>query len=253
MDDALYRLANDALSEEQSKSYFFAMRQLHAHEERITEGLTQRILEEFDKYWMQPPDLSFPEFFTENDVVDEFTALYYRFTFLKGYAVPISKYPLSSEIMGKHFKLSLTRVNLDTPIKMLAYEQFEKSRASHCDQLFHSLNQHLIDHDVVTKLRYKTSNPIKKRALVKEKQANGAPPNGRIGTPAALIEQLKVGDLLSRSDIEPNQKVQFAWQSPLTGRYIFNGGDGEIALNLNPPELKDWFHRKLLTPVPKSA
>jgi hypothetical protein len=249
MDDLLFQNANDA-AEEERKAYFFAMRQLRAHETQFTEGLIERVLACFDQYWTDTVAADPPIKLNRREVNDEYSALHYRFSYLLGYAVPVDKQPLSVEMLSTCFKQSLARfVNIDGSIKTLAYQQFNRTVQLYSNQMYHNLNQHLIKQKVLTNLRYKQVEQLDD--IVAAHTAKEIINTDRTVKPTTRLKQLQIGNRLIYSDIDPNQTVFFAWHSTLTGRYIFNDQQGESAIDVSQAELLDLFKHGLLTPLAK--
>jgi len=181
LDDSLFKLAEQAKTNQEQEDYFVAMRQFRITQENIKKSFTDLVLTDFDKFWQQPvqiaavaSELETPSSemsLIQNDALEEEIALKKIVT--KGevackaelaqldmrFAVMMNTQqiimnPLALSGIVQHLKTVISPVteNVTIAIKLLAYKQFEQHAVAELINVYKALNEELIKHGVLPKV-----------------------------------------------------------------------------------------------------
>lgn len=182
LDDALYKLADKADSNDKQTRYFDAMRDVRKEREAIEESFQAAILSGYDNFWRARPDASASQAqgevdfdslaLMESDTLEEelaissmvargdniclreLYALEQRFSkLLNGMPVESKHNPLAPEKICNAFRSSIQVLDIDIPTKLVIYKVFEQEVVSHLDEVYAGINELLRDAGVIPKLR----------------------------------------------------------------------------------------------------
>ncbi len=182
IDDALYKLADKAESNDLQTRYFDAMRDVRKEREGIEESFQAQVLASYDNFWRSCSESSVSH---ERDDVDydrlalietdtleeelaisgmvargdnlclrELYALEQRFSkLLSGMPVESRNNPLAPDKICNAFRSSIQVLDIDIPTKLVIYKMFEQEVVSHLDEVYAGVNELLRDAGVIPKLR----------------------------------------------------------------------------------------------------
>ena len=184
LDDALYKLADKAESNDLQTRYFDAMREVRKERVGIEKSFQDNVLSGYDSFWRSRPESSA---LSEEDEVDyenlaliesdtleeelaisnmvargdniclrELYALEQRFSkLLNGMPVESKNNPLAPDKICNAFRTSIQVLDIDIPTKLVIYKVFEQEVVSHLDEVYAGINELMRDAGVIPKLRPK--------------------------------------------------------------------------------------------------
>ena len=184
LDDALYKLADKAETNDLQNSYFDAMREVRKEREGIEEVFQRSVLAGFDGFWhpgsmpVEPAaskeidyealaliesdtleeELAISNMVTkgENISVRELYAIEQRFSrLLSGAPVESKNNPLSPDKICRAFQVSISVLSVDIPTKIVIYKVFEQEVISHLDDVYAGINELMRDAGILPKLKAK--------------------------------------------------------------------------------------------------
>ncbi len=184
LDDALYKLADKAESNDLQTSYFDTMREVRKEREAIEKSFQQHVLTGYDNFWrpssgsVELPkneeidydnlaliesdtleeELAISQMVTRGEGIcmSELYALEQRFSRLLGGAPVESKNnPLSPDKICNSFRTSISSMDVDIPTKLVIYKVFEQEVVSHLDEVYAGINELMRDAGIIPKLKPK--------------------------------------------------------------------------------------------------
>ncbi|PLY15415.1 MAG: DUF1631 domain-containing protein [Sedimenticola sp.] len=191
MDDTLYRMADKATNNSQQTSYFDAMRELRIARESIENSFNTGIIKRYEQFWREGPGMNLTEepvfSLTEDDfsLIDnedleeslainnmiakgeslffrELYALDQRFShMLNGAKVEDGSNPVSPTAIAYSFKDAISNTDIDLPVKLVIYKQFEQEVIAYLGGMYDQMNDLLGNAGIVPKLhRHAKRNPV---------------------------------------------------------------------------------------------
>lgn len=194
LDDSLFKLANQADSNQLQGDYFEIMRRFRVQKDSIKKQFSQLILSDFDAFWSRPltnekttnTDNSYSEdnldselSLMQNDELEEEIAikrieakcdsilgnelrqLNSRFAHMLNTTSPIDN-PLSISKIALHLQKVISPITSDISIKLVAYKQFEQYAITAVVTLYQELNDELIKQNILPKLSNKRRKQLQK-------------------------------------------------------------------------------------------
>jgi len=184
LDDALYKLAEKAETNDLQNSHFEAMREVRKEREGIEKTFQRTVLAGFDSFWspgskpVEPAaskeidydamaliesdtleeELAISNMVAkgENISVRELYAIEQRFSRLRsGAPVESKNNPLSPDKICRAFQASLSVLNVDISIKIVIYKIFEQEVISHIDEVYAGINEVMREAGILPKLKAK--------------------------------------------------------------------------------------------------
>jgi len=186
LDDAMYKLADKAESNDLQMRYFDTMRETRKEREGIEKSFQGNVLSGYDNFWRpQPESAVVPEekeeeldydnlTLIESDTLEEelainnmvargdsaclreLYALEQRFSrLLNGKPVESKNNPLAPDKICNAFRASILVLDVDIPTKLVIYKVFEQEVVSHLDEVYAGVNELMRDAGVIPKLRPK--------------------------------------------------------------------------------------------------
>ncbi len=247
LDDALYKLADKAESNDLQTRYFDTMREVRREREGIEKSFQENVLSGYDNFWRSRPE---SQVLHEEDEVDyeslaliesdtleeelaisnmiargdniclrELYALEQRFSkLLNGMPVESKNNPLAPDKICNAFRASIQILDVDIPTKLVIYKVFEQEVISHLDEVYAGINELMRDAGVIPKLR-----PQVRRTKV------AAATSGRLAGDAA--EGGDYRGVMSQEEEEASQELFDTLRQLLSGmhrgssaRTVFNPG-----------------------------
>ncbi len=214
LDDALYKLADKAESNDLQTRYFDTMRDVRKEREGIEKSFQKNVTETYDNFWRPgskpvelitkqeidydnlaliesdalEEELAISNMVTrgENICMRELYAIEQRFSrLLAGAAIESKNNPLSPDKICNAFKMSITVLNVDIPTKLVIYKVFEQEVVAHLDEVYAGINELMRDAGVLPKLKPKVGHSKVTAATAGrdrgEGLGKGGPAGGRIG------------------------------------------------------------------------
>lgn len=184
LDDALYKLAEKAETNDLQNSHFEAMREVRKERDGIEKTFQRTVLAGFDNFWSPGSKPVEPEASKEIDYdamaliesdtleeelaisnmvakgenisVRELYAIEQRFSRLRnGAPVESKNNPLSPDKICRAFQASLSVLNVDISIKIVIYKIFEQEVISHIDEVYAGVNELMREAGIIPKLKAK--------------------------------------------------------------------------------------------------
>ncbi len=184
LDDALYKLADKAESNDLQTSYFDTMRDVRKEREAIEMSFQKHVLTGYDDFWRPSSkgvdasekgeidydnlaliesdtleeELAISQMVTRGEGIcmSELYALEQRFSRLLGGAPVESKNnPLSPDKICNSFRASISPLEVDIPTKLVIYKVFEQEVVSHLDEVYAGINELMRDAGIIPKLKPK--------------------------------------------------------------------------------------------------
>jgi hypothetical protein len=184
LDDALYKLADKAESNDLQTRYFEAMRELRKEREAIEKSFLNSVLSGYDAFWspgskpvestpkqeidydnlaliesdILEEELAISNMITrgENISVRELYAIEQRFSRLRdGMPVESKNNPLAPDKICNAFRVSVSVVDADIPTKIVIFKVFEREVVAHLDEVYAGINELMRDAGILPKLKPK--------------------------------------------------------------------------------------------------
>ncbi len=182
LDDALYDLADKAESNLLQTSYFDALREMRKERERIEASFDRNVRDGFARFWQYGPvpingyepqqeqtdepfslidNAELEEGLAVNNMISRgenrhyqaLYALHQRFAEMQGGGVVDERSnPLAPAALCYAFRDAVHGIELDVPVKLVIYKQFEYQVVDALEDLYHALNEVLIGAGVLPKL-----------------------------------------------------------------------------------------------------
>ncbi len=251
LDDALYKLADKAESNDLQTRYFDTMRDVRKARKSIEKSFLNSLLSGYDDFWSSgvrsadtktgkeidydnlsliasdilEEELAISNMVTrgENICLRELYAIEQRFSqLLNGAPVESKNAPLSPEKICNAFRASLSVLKVDIPTKLVIYKVFEREVVSHLDELYVGLNELMRDAGILPKLK-----PQIRRSKVtaaasgrykKGGTGRGDPADGRI------VDLSEEGDEEAIEMFASLRQLLSAVPQRLSGDKVFNAG-----------------------------
>jgi hypothetical protein len=182
LDDALYKLADKAESNDLQTRYFDSMREVRKEREGIEKSFQDGVTAAYDDFWRPGArpvkqtarkEIDFDNLsLIESDVLEEelaisnmvargenicvreLYAIEQRFSKLQnGVPVDSNSNPLSPDRICNAFKASVDVMAVDIPIKLVIYKVFEQEVVSHLDEVYAGINELLRDAGILPSLK----------------------------------------------------------------------------------------------------
>jgi hypothetical protein len=224
LDDALYKLADKAESNDLQTRYFDTMREARKEREGIERSFLANLLSVYDDFWRPqseavvatPTEDEEPDYdnlsLIETDTLEEelainnmvargdsiclreLYAMEQRFSkLLNGKPVESRNNPLAPDKICNAFRNSIQVLDVDIPTKLVIYKVFEQEVVLHLDEVYAGVNELMRDAGIIPKLRPKVRRS-KVTAATSGRQADGGYPGGQDGDMAgegdAVSEEL---------------------------------------------------------------
>lgn len=175
LDDSLFKLADQAKSNQEQEDYFIAMRQFRVKQDSIKTEFTNLVLSDFDNFWSHPitksqskeevdelslmqnevleEEIALQKIITKGESVGkaELTALTRRFSALLS-SDDEYEHPLLPSQIVLHLQSVISPVTDDITIKLLSYKHFEQFSVTEFAKIYQSLNEELIKQGILPKL-----------------------------------------------------------------------------------------------------
>ncbi|NOQ81679.1 MAG: DUF1631 family protein [Methylophaga sp.] len=194
LDDSLFKLADQAETNQLQGDYFEIMRRFRVQKDSIKKQFSQLILSDFDAFWSQPltkekitktgnsyseDNLDSELSLMQNDELEEEIAikrieakcdsilgnelrqLNSRFAHMLNTTSPIDN-PLSISKIALHLQKVISPITSDISIKLVAYKQFEQHAIAEIVTLYQELNDDLIKQNILPKLSNKRRKSLPK-------------------------------------------------------------------------------------------
>lgn len=184
LDDALYKLADKADSNDLQTRYFDSMREVRKEREGIEQSFQKNVESGYENFWYPGSksvkatirkEIDFDNLsLIESDVLEEelaistmvargdnlcvreLYAIEQRFGRLRnGASVDSKNNPLSPEKICNAFKASVDVLAVDIPIKLVIYKVFEQEVVSHLDDVYAGINELMRDSGILPSLKPK--------------------------------------------------------------------------------------------------
>ncbi len=182
LDDALYKLADKADSNDLQTRYFDSMREVRKEREGMEKNFKDNVAAGYENFW-QPgsksvtaakrKEIDFDNLsLIESDVLEEelaistmvargdnlcvreLYAIEQRFSRLRnGPSVDSKNNPLSPEKICNAFKASVDVLDVDIPIKLVIFKVFEQEVVSHLDEVYAGINELMRDAGILPTLK----------------------------------------------------------------------------------------------------
>jgi len=209
LDDALYKLADKADSNDLQTKHFDTMRETRKAREGIERSFQSNVLSGYDNFWRpqrepaivqeeEEPDYdnltlieadTLEEDLAVNNMIArgesiclrELYALEQRFSkLLNGRPVESKNNPLAPDKICNAFRASIQILDVDIPTRLVIFKVFEQELVSHLDEVYAGINEMLREAGVIPKLRPKVRRS-KITAATSGRLADGESPEGRGG------------------------------------------------------------------------
>ncbi len=182
LDDALYKLADKAESNDLQTSYFDTMRETRKERKGIESSFQENLLSGYDSFWRpQSQSVAAPVekevdydnlTLIESDALEEelaisnmvargdslclreLYAMEQRFSkLLNGMPVESKNNPLAPDKICNAFRASIKILGMDIPTKLVIFKVFEQEVISHLDEVYAGVNELMRGAGIVPKLR----------------------------------------------------------------------------------------------------
>lgn len=182
LDDALYKLADKAESNDLQTSYFDTMREVRKERGGIEKQFQSNVLTSYDGFWRSDykaarqkkddeidyenlgliesdileEELAISNMVSrgENTCMRELYALEQRFSrLLNGMPVESKNNPFAPDKICNAFRESLAVLDVAIPIKLVIYKVFEQEVISHLDEVYAGINELMRDAGILPKLK----------------------------------------------------------------------------------------------------
>ncbi len=212
LDDALYKLADKAESNDLQTCYFDTMREARKERGGIERSFQENVLSGYDSFWrpqsgfVTAPEEEEVDYDTltliESDTLEEdlaisnmvargeslclgeLYALEQRFSkLLNGMPVESKNNPLAPDKICHAFRTSIKVLEVDIPTKLVIYKVFEQEVISHLDEVYAGVNELMRDAGIIPKLRPKVRRS-KVTAATSGRLAGGGYVEGQSGAPS---------------------------------------------------------------------